>query len=417
MKKISLDSILLFAFVTPFIMTYRLSPAETPYFLFTLIFLGLLLYLILDLSRLEIKLYFKLKQILLWLLIIGILGSSFVSAIIVRHKTAPIYNIHDIVLQQEAAIRFLIEEKNPYAVTYFGTPLKDWHYSTTEINPALYHFVMEPFYLLFALPFYFLSLTFFGFFDGRMPLLTLFFILLVLAARLVKDHRKQFLFLIFLAFNPAILGYTLEGRSDIFMFTFLFTGLYLLYKRKYFLSGILVALSFGVKQSAWPFLPFYLAFLYFETKSFSKTVKVAFSLIAVFLIITLPFFLWDKKAFLESTIFYLSGNVEHGYPISGYGLGMVLYQLGFIKNLSSSYPFIIWQIIIGLPLMVILLKFLKNAPTVSRLIFVYGFFLFVFWYLSRYFNNSHLAFLSMVFITAYFWPLDAVRGKPKEEKE
>lgn len=404
MKKVSLDSILLFAFVTPFIMTYRLSPKETPYFLFGLIFLGLLLYLILDLLKFEIRLYFRLKQILLWLLIISILGSSFISAIIVRWQTAPIYNIHDIVLQQEAAIRFLLEGKNPYAATYFGTPLEEWHYSIKEVNPALYHFVMQPFYLLFALPFYFLSLTFFGFFDGRMPLFFLFFILLVLAARLIKDHHKQLLFLIFLAFNPAMLGYTLEGRSDIFMFTFLFAGLYFLHKRKYFLSGIPVALSFGVKQSAWLFLPFYLAFLYFETKSFTKTAKAALSFVVVFGIITLPFFLWDKKAFLDSTVFYLSGAAPHSYPISGYGLGMLLHNLGFIKDLHQNYPFYLWQILIGVPVMLALLKFLRKAPIVGRLILVYGLFLFVFWYLSRYFNNSHLGYLSMVFITAYFWP-------------
>jgi len=425
MKNIKLNSVLLFALVIPFIMTYRIGPKDTPFWLFGLIFFGLLVYLCLDLLRIKEKIYYRLKLLVLWFLIVGVIGSAFVSSIIVRHETHPIYLIHDIALQQESAIRFLLDGKNPYSVTYFDTPLKQWHYSDTEINPALYHFVMEPFYLIFALPFYFLSNITIGYFDGRIPLLFLFFALLNLAGLLVKNPQKKFLFITLLAFNPAMLSYTLEGRSDIFMFTFLFAGLFLLYKKQYLWAGVPIGLAFAVKQSAWPILPFYFAYLYLKTKEknhilrasvasrevnsslvldFARTIKLLIPFIATLFIIVLPFFIWDQKGFLDSTIFYLSGNIEHSYPISGYGLGVMLNQFGFIKDVHQYYPFVIWQIIIGLPLIGYLIMYLKKYPTVNRLILVYGIFLFVFWYLSRYFNNSHLGYLSMVFITAYFWP-------------
>jgi len=407
MKHIKLDSVLLFALVIPFIMMYRLSPGETPFWLFGLIFLSLLWYLILDLLTIPQKTYLLFKQITLWFIMFAVIGSAFVSAIIVRHQTAPIYMIHDIILQQESAIRFLLDGKNPYAVTYFGTPLEQWHYSSTEVNPAIYHFVMQPFYLLFALPFYFFSIPLLGFFDARMPLLFLFFSLLVLAALLVKDKEKRLLFLTILAFNPAMLGYTLEGRSDIFMFSFLFFGFFLLHKKRYFLAGVPIALAFAVKQSAWPLLPFYIAFLYFREKNVLRTIKMLFPFIITFGSIVFPFFLWDQKAFFDSTILYLSGSVPHSYPISGYGLGMLLSQAGIIKDLHEYYPFLLWQIVIGTPLLIFLVIFLKGSPTAGRLMLVYGIFLFVFWYLSRYFNNSHLAYLSMVFIAAYFWPEEA----------
>ncbi len=403
MKNIKLDSVLLFALVIPFVMTYRIGPGETPYFLFGLIFLFLLFYLISDLFKIKEKLYFFLKKSLLWTIIILVLGSAFVSAIIVRHQTAPVYMIHDIILQQESAIRFFLDGKNPYAVTYFGTPLEQWNYSDKVINPALYHFVMQPFYLIFALPFYFFSNLFIGYFDGRIPLLFLFLMVLILAQRIVKDEEKKRLFVILLTFNPATLGYLLEGRSDFFMYGFLFLGFFLLQFKKYFMSAIPIALSFAVKQSVWPLFPFYIAFLYFKTKSVKTTVKSLLIFFLTLAFVIFPFFIWDKKAFLDSTVFYLSGNVEHGYPISGYGLGMVLYQMGVIKDLNASYPFIIWQLIIGIPLLIVLLRFLKNTPTVSRLILAYSIFLFAFWYLSRYMNNSHFAYLSTVFITAYFW--------------
>ncbi|MDO8621152.1 MAG: glycosyltransferase 87 family protein [Candidatus Levybacteria bacterium] len=406
MKNIKLDSILLFALVIPFIMTYRISPGDTPFGLFGIIFLGLLLYIVLDITKIKDNLYFKLKHIILWLIIVTVIGSAFLSAIIVRHNTAPSYMIHDIILQQESAIRFFLDGKNPYAVTYFGTPLEQWNYSATEINPALYHFVMQPFYLLFALPFYVLSNSLLGFFDGRIPLLFLFLMLLVFADILTKDKDKKLLFLIMLAFNPSILGYTLEGRSDIFMFAFLFLGFYFLYTKKYFSAGIPIALAFVVKQSAWPILPFYFAFIYFKNKNISKTLRDLVPFVITFIAIIFPFLLWNQKAFLDSTIFYLSGTTIHSYPISGYGLGMLLSQIGVIKDLHQYYPFILWQAIIGMPLIAGLIFYLKKSPSVGRLILVYGIFLFIFWYLSRYFNNSHLGYLSVVFITAYFWPKD-----------
>lgn len=419
MTHVKLDSILLFALVIPFIMQYRLSQGDTPLWLFGLIFLGLLIYLVLDLIKITDQLFFRLKYVFLGFLIITVIGSAIYSAIIVRYKTHPIYMIHDIVLQQESAIRFLLDGKNPYAVTYFDTPLREWHYSDKEANPALYHFVMQPFYILFAIPFYFLSNQFFGFFDGRMPLFFLFFMMLFLAGYLVKDKSKKLLFIILLAFNPAILGYTLEGRSDIFMFAFLFLGFFLLHKKRYAFAGIPMALAFAVKQSAWPILPFYVAFLYFTSSMstvanatprrwlrFIVAMKLLIPFILTFSAAVLPFFLWDPKAFLDSTVFYLSGNISNGYPISGYGLGMLLHQLGIIKEVHQYYPFALWQAIIGCPLAVLLIVYLKKTPSVGRLILVYGIFLFVFWYLSRYLNNSHLGYLSVVFITVYFWPND-----------
>lgn len=407
--KLSLNSILLFALLIPFIMTYRISPGETPYWLFGLIFLGLFLYLLMDLSILNLieKTRNRIKYGLLWFLIFATIGSAFMSAIIVRHQTAPVYGVHDIIIQQESAIRFLLHGVNPYATDYFNTPLKDWHYSDTEINPALYHFVMEPFYLLFSIPFYIVMAHGPpGFFDGRIPLLFLFFALLIMAFKLVKEPSKKLEFIILLAFNPAMLGYTLEGRSDIFMFTFLFAGFYLLGKNKLFLAGISIGLAFAVKQSAWPILPFYAAYLFFKTKNISETFKNLLPFIITFFLISGPFLLWDYRSFLNSTVFYLSGSTPNSYPISGYGFGALLREFDFIRDSNSYYPFWIWQALIGLPLMIWLINWQKKENSVQKLIIIYGIFLFVFWYFSRYLNNSHLGYVSMVFITAYFWPKD-----------
>lgn len=404
MHRLKLDTVLLFVLIIPFIMGYRISPFTTQYWYFGVIFFTLLSYLSIDFVNLKEKLYTRAKMMLLLFIIVITIGGAFSAAIATRHTAHPTYMIHDIILQQEAAIRYLLDGKNPYKETYFGTFLEQWHYSDKEVNPALYHFVMEPFYLLFALPFYFLSTQMFGYFDGRIPLLFLFFCLLLLATFLVKDSDKKRLFVIILAFHPAMLAYTLEGRSDMFMFPFFFAGLFLLERERYSFAGILVALAFAIKQSVWPFFPFYAAYLFFKTKSFKKTGALLIPFTVTFLTIVVPFFLWDQKAFIASTISYLSGSTPHSYPISGYGFGMVLKELGFIKDIKVYYPFIYWQLFICAPLLVGLLYYLKKTPSVGRLIIVYGIFLFVYWYLSRYFNNSHLAYLSIIFLTAYFWP-------------
>lgn len=415
--RFSLSSVVLAALLVPVIMTYQIFPGDTNYIQFGLIFLGLFLNFLIDVLVITEKRYYFYKYILLWSLIGLSVGGAFVSAIFVRHKVAPIFQIHDIILQLEAAIQFFIHGINPWAATYINTYMASWHYADNAINPALYHFVMEPFYLLFSLPFYFISNHTIGFFDGRIPLYFLYFGLLIMAFKLIRDREQKLLFVTLLAFNPAMFSYTLEGRSDVFMFAFLFAGLFLLFKKRFSYAGIFIALAFAVKQSIWPILPLYIGYVYFLTKSVKQTISRLFLFIITFLVIVLPFLLWNPKAFIDSTILYLSGNTLYSYPISGYGLGMLLHQLGFIKDLNGSYPFIIWQIVVIIPLLIYLLMLLKKHTNIRMLIMTYGILAFVFWYLSRYFNNSHMGYLTMVFLTAYFWPASLSQGGPEDEKQ
>lgn len=402
--RFSLSSVVLSVLLVPVIMTYQIFPGDTNYIQFGLIFLGLFVNFLIDVMPLPQKKYYLYKYVLFWGLLVLSVGGAFVSAIIVRHKVAPVFQIHDIILQLEAAIQFFIHGVNPWAATYFNTHMASWHYADNAVNPALYHFVMMPFYLIFSLPFYILSNHTIGYFDGRVPLFVLYFGLLVMAFKLVKDREQKLLFVTLLAFNPAMFSYTLEGRSDVFMFAFLFGGLFLLFKKRFNLAGILIALAFAVKQSVWPLLPLYVGYLYFISGNVSKTLKHLLMFCITFLVVVLPFFFWDMTSFINSTILYLSGNTIHSYPISGYGLGSLLHQLGVIKDLNSSYPFIIWQVILIVPLIIFLLFLLKKNPTIRMLIFTYGILAFAYWYLSRYFNNSHMGYLTMVFLTAYFWP-------------
>lgn len=389
----SLDAILLFALTIPVIMKYGLSSGETPYWLFTLLFVVML-------GNLFIS-SIKIRSILTWIVIILTIGSVLVSSILVRNQTSPEFGVHDIILQLESAIRFFLGGVNPYATDYFGTPLEHWHYSDTRINPALYHFVMPPWYLLFSIPFYALSISFFGFFDGRLPLIFCFFGTLFVLSRWVEEKYKP-LALILFAFNPATIDYFIEGRSDFFMHFFLILSLWLLYKKHVLWSAVILAFAFAVKQSVWPFFPLYWFFMYRANKKHVLPAFVLFSL--VFTLIVGPFLLWDAKAFFDSTVNYLSGIGNQSYPISGYGFGMLLLQAGIINNVDSYFPFTFFQIAASLPVLYGAIRSINHARSVKNLLFWFGMLLFVFWYFSRYFNNSHIGYISALFMTSYFIP-------------
>jgi len=205
------------------------------------------------------------------------------------------------------------------------------------------------------------------------------------------------------AFNPATVGYFMEGRSDFFMYFFLMASLFLLSKKKTGWSSLFLAFAFAVKQSVWPFYPIYLFFIWQKGK-WRNVLHHLGVFITTITIICLPFLLWDPKAFIESTVTYLAGGSATSYPISGYGFGMLLYQLGFIKSLTAYYPFTIWQAIVSIPALIFLGRALKKNLTIQMLLFAYGLFLLLFWYFARYLNNSHLGFISSVFLVSYFLP-------------
>lgn len=399
-----LAAVLVFSLSIPVVMQYRILPIDgTPYWLFGVLFALLFAFFSFSFFPLAQKKYreWLLDGILVGILLIVVGGSS-VTAMVDRAKTAPVFGAHDIILQQEAAMRYLITKKNPYKETYFNTPVAEFHYAEMgndkAVNPALYHFVMPPWYLLFPFTFYYSVRPIVGFFDGRMALLFTMGLLLVALRFWFKKPAVGRLAIILTALSPSVIHYFIEGRSDVFAFSWMVVSLVLLDKKRPIASAAIMALAMLSKQTIWFIAPFYGVSLYRETRGqsgvFLRSVVV---FTALFVGISLPFVLWDPKAFMDSVIFYLNGNSLHSYPVAGYGLSMVLYEAGIITDIHAYYPFILWQIGVAVPVGVYALWFFWRERTNDRLLFVYASFLLVFWYVSRYFNNSHLGYLTMVF--------------------
>ncbi len=402
-----IDSLLLFALSIPIVMQYRILPIDgTPYWLFGVLFFILGFHVAISCYPEMLGRFQKhLSSVKLFLLVFTLcitMGGSVVTAMFDRAKTAPSYNVHDIILQQESAMRYLIVGKNPYKETYFGTQVESFRYAELgrdAVNPALYHFVMPPWYLLFPFVFYYPSIHTVGFFDGRMALLFTMGMLLVFLWYWFKDKAIARVAIVLSALSPAVINYFVEGRSDVFALAWLMGALVFLGKKRYVLSSIFLALSLLSKQTTWFIMPFYIVYLWTQTIKNRHMFWIAvFVCVIVGILFVMPFLIWDGKAFIESVVLYLTGNTTTSYPVSGYGLSMVLYDAGVIKDIHAFYPFMYWQIIIAVPLLFVLMRWVRNKPSESKLMMSYAIFLCVYWYLSRYFNNSHLGYLSMLFV-------------------
>ncbi|OGG01338.1 hypothetical protein A2Z33_02910 [Candidatus Gottesmanbacteria bacterium RBG_16_52_11] len=322
-----LDAILLFAFVLPVIFRYKILPGEvTPYWLFGLLFAVLTINTALSFFRdglkgfLKIN-YEKIRTVLtvsvVTAVIVGVMGG----AIVDRGRIAPGQNfgVHDIILQLEAALTKLSDGVNPYDTTYFGTPLEDWHYDELgkpAVNPALYHFVMPPFYLVSAFPLRFISIRLFGFFDGRMPLLLAAVGLIAVLVFYFRKPELKRTAIIFTLLSPATIDFLIEGRSDMFALFFLVLSLYFLGKDRLIASVVVFALGMASKQTVWFALPAYIFLALHHTGYGKKFFVCTAVLTAVLAAVFFPFLAWNPGAFLDSVVFYLSGNTARGYPVS-----------------------------------------------------------------------------------------------------
>lgn len=401
--QLGLDAVLLLLLSLPIPLTYRVLPGETPYWLFGIYFLALILYVLIDQKVIKHRLMqnsgrFKLGLLWVCILIAGV--APLVAAIWGRIGAPPEYGVHDIILQTESAVRFLLDGVNPYATDYLGTPLGKFNYTesgASATNPALYHYVMPPGYLLQNVFLYVPFMSLFGFYDGRILNVAAYLGILLIVSLWARPTGKKLFMLIMVAFPPLMFHYLLEGRSDYPALFWLLSALFLLVKRKFTLSLLSLVIGLLTKQTIWFAVPFYLYYLwreagrekFFDWKMWLWPMVVGATIIG-------PFIRWDARALWDSTVGFLIGTTVVNYPVAGYGWSMVLLQMGFIRDIHAYYPFIIWQALVCIPLGLVLFKWWRTKLTVGRFLIVYGVWLFGFWYFSRYFHNSHLTYLALV---------------------
>lgn len=416
-----ITSVLTFAFAFPIVMRYRLWPvAGTPYWLFGILFALLLTGILVPYFRSVRNRQSgrtsdrapspdRLRIILVCVLTITV-GGTMMTAIVDRHRVAPVYGVHDVLLQQEAAMRFLLENRNPYRETYFGTFMEEFNYDelgNDAVNPALYHFLMPPWYLLSPFVVYVPAVRILGFFDGRMVSLLLTAGLVIVLFRWFRHADLGNLAVVLTVLAPAVFDYLIEGRSDIYPLFWLILSLALADRKRFLVGAIAYGLAFSSKQTAMFAYPFFLLLTYVRSGRSLRQTVIAFIVSgAVIAGLTLPFLMWNPNAFIDSVIRFPAGSTTPNFPVSGYGLGMILFSLGVIRDIHDQYPFFVWQAVIGIPVLVLFLKMNLSKAPVSGVLVGYATTLFAVWYTSRYFNNNHLGFLSTLYILGVVKYLD-----------
>lgn len=346
----------------------------------------------------------KLKWAIVLLVIAMTLGWSSLMAIKMRYLVGEAYPVHDNPVQLEEAAKFLSQGKNPYAQSFTNTPLGSW--LNWKDNPSVNYVITLPFYVVSTAitSLIFERLT--GIMDGRIiHFIALLAVGWIFFKARIDTNKKRFLTILFFL-NPLWVHFFIDGRNDVMVFSLVLLSLWFLGQKRWYWSAVFLGLAGVTKQHAWLLFPVYLAYVYAGQpgKDRSNKLKLAIKKIIPALVVmavwVLPFLIWDARAFFEDVISYPSGNVAMNYPIKGDGFSVNLVNLGVIKSANDNFPFWVFQLIICLPLLVFLIKYLLIKISIRRLIQVYVWLMLAFWLWSRFFLENYVGYLSMLLIAA-----------------
>jgi len=311
-----------------------------------------------------------------------------------RYATVPYDHIHDGAIQTEEAIKFLLAGKNPYVEDYTQTPMAQWtrYFGLApHDNIALFHLPYLPLTFIAPLPFYWLFHASIGFFDLRMYHLVLFIGWFCLLFQLNRDWERKLALAILVTLNPLFVQTFIEGRNDIVVLWWLTLALYFLQRHWVVAATVALGLACVVKATAWFAVPFFLAHLWFNRVYPPRTYfnRVLVPLLVVGIVFVAPFVVWDARAFIEDVLWYQSS----AFHIVGQGFSQLLLATGLVTDAMAPFPFTLVQVIIGVPLLVVLLRWQRVRPSVQRMVAATAVCGFVIGYFGRAFADNHIGFV------------------------
>lgn len=326
--------------------------------------------------------------------------------------------IHDGALHTEAAVAFLMEGKNPYVERYDDTPIRFFGFDgvTLADNPSFEYLPYLPGYLFVSIPWY-LAFSKLGIlYDQRIVYLIAYLFLVIMLPLLGRTPVRKLLILAAVALNPLLVGPVVLGMNDVLVVLLLVVTIWLVLKKRLYWSALVVGLACATKQSAWFFLPFYFLLIAPELwsgGSMRKTLKTLGAMVIMPILLTVPFLLWDYAAFVTDVWSFPSGAVENSHPIQGYTLGNLLVGMGVIASPRDHFPFWIFQLALGAPLLLWMLKLQSRSKQVGMVFLCAGFFTFGFGFFSRFFLDNYLGYvvvlMSLGILIQPAYPMDVDR--------
>lgn len=357
------------------------------------------------------------KKIALWCMIGGFVILPTLAAIAWRQSSAPHLYIHDGAIQVEQAVRFFLGGQNPYSVDYTHTPMGDWSFSESALNanPALYHLPYLPLLWLETIPFDMIMRSTVGWYDVRFVYLLLFVgsVMLILHTALFGENRYSAS--IFLALNPLLVPFFVEGRNDIVVTFWLLAAVLLLKKNHLTWAGLAVAAAASSKQTAWFILPFFVLYMWslMKDRDFRARIMPFLPGLALIIFLIVPFLFWDFHAFWDDIISFQSGagGGATNYPIKSLGFGALLPSMGLIEHNTDAFPFVSFQLILGVPILAVLLWMQQRQQTLNRLVLNYALFLIFILFFSRTFNDNHLGYAITWLVFGFLLNVGAANGE------
>jgi hypothetical protein len=370
----------------------------------------LIAYLGVDIFSTEGKTVHRVKLALIYGLIILLVFGKSILLVNLRQLRGPASYAHDGgVIQTEVTIEYFLQGLNPYVEDYVETPMAEWGFS--EYRTALYHYPYLPWTFIFSTPFYLASQTTVGWFDERLVYLLLFGLTLLLTHKLVDRPQQKRIALMLMGLNPILAVSLIFGENDPFVLAWIVLGLWLLKQQRPLLGSAAYGLACASKPTAWFLAPFWLLYVLrnqwgdqlippVSTWRFHLTslLRQTWTLPVVALLSIGPWLVWNADAMYDDVWRWSAGIGPTGYQIWGWGASNYVLAFGWVSDRFQYWPFNIPGFLLGLPLLLFLLHRQAKANTMASMLYSYGLFLLVFFYVSRFMQPNYLGYI-LAFLT------------------
>ncbi|PLX25831.1 hypothetical protein C0580_01305 [Candidatus Parcubacteria bacterium] len=322
---------------------------------------------------------------------------------------------HDGIPQIEASIDYFLDGKNHYTEDYYDTALADYNLYRIinvagkdrmyhSLNPAFENYVYPPAQFVLASPIKLLTESLFGRYDHRFFIALFFIISIFVVYHLPEDRKNKLSLTIAYTFNPLFLDSLIYGYNDVTAILPLLFSLYLLKKNKYYSASFFIAISILIKYNTVFYLPFFLLYIFikkqynFKIKSLLRFCRYAIPMTIPFVLLLLPWLIWDFGALYHDTVYYLN----HIYPIRSLGLSAYWLKTGIVQSPFEYHPFWIYQVIFLLLAVPPLIKKQFKDNSIHHVYLAGTITMIGIYFLYRYFTSSQVILIFHNLLIALF---------------